>query len=455
MYIKRPARWLLALWTLAFFAGPAWAAQVPANSNLDYQTPTQSYENGSPPFAESNPQSPGLFGSLNPFHSLGFEPSMEWFGPAETSTYGNGPRSRIGFFGSYERVYWSLSRPTTTTIGSTTAAGPNISTIGTFLFPPQAFPALNSMDTGFLQANGAWGNRIELGYVDTDNYGWMIGVLDHVSQGQFRNASNVELQFNDPAGLLNGFIPGPLGFPINLGKMTTQFTTLQAKNVATLNGVELMRMYRAPRLHGGGYFELLYGLRYLQLADTFNVNASNTTANSTSSTTTTTTTAFNPLSDSTWATRTQNNMLGPQIGTRFAHQRGRWITSLELRGTAAINFQSVHQTTNLGTNVLNNIAMFGTTSAIATPLTFAGFGTNTTAHAYTFAPIGEVRVQTVLTLTSNVGLKIGYTGLFIDNITRASNRVDYTGQNLISITPGGLHQIFWAQGINMGIEINR
>ena len=247
------------------------------------------------------------------------------------------------------------------------------------------------MDTGFLQANGAWGNRIELGYVDTDNYGWMVGVLDHVSQGQFRNANNVEMQFNDPGGLLNGFVPGPLGLPVNLGKMTTQFTTLQAKNVATLNGIELMRMYRARDCTMAGTSNCSMVREYLQLADTFNVNASNTLATTATTTTTTaTTTAFNPLSDSTWATRTQNNMIGPQIGTRFAAPARSLDHIVGIRGTAAVNFQSVHQTTNLGTNVLNNIAMFGTTSAIPTPLAFAGFGTNGAARMRTHCA-GSVR----------------------------------------------------------------
>ena len=66
---------------------------------------------------------------------------------------------------------------------------------------------MNTADTGFMQANGAWGNRFELGYIDTDNYGWMASVLDHVSQGQFHKVNNAEVEFDDPNGLLTGFVP--------------------------------------------------------------------------------------------------------------------------------------------------------------------------------------------------------------------------------------------------------
>ena len=51
------------------------------------------------------------------------EPGL--FGPAETSGYGNGPRPNIGYFGSYERLYWSFAKPSFSVVGSETATGPN------------------------------------------------------------------------------------------------------------------------------------------------------------------------------------------------------------------------------------------------------------------------------------------------------------------------------------------
>ena len=64
MLIKRTAIWLLAL-GMSIVVGPLASAQVPSNSNVDYQTPNPSYENGSAPFAESAPQTHKPF---FPFH---------------------------------------------------------------------------------------------------------------------------------------------------------------------------------------------------------------------------------------------------------------------------------------------------------------------------------------------------------------------------------------------------
>jgi LAO/AO transport system kinase len=53
--------------------------QIPANSNLDYQTPEPTYENGSAPFANDRPEvahRPWL-----PFGPVGFEPRFDMFAP--------------------------------------------------------------------------------------------------------------------------------------------------------------------------------------------------------------------------------------------------------------------------------------------------------------------------------------------------------------------------------------
>ncbi len=350
MLSKRAAVWLIAL---AASLAPAVRAQAqPANSNLQYQSPTPVYENGSAPYSDDTPEQGHGFSPFSPVH---FEPDYEMFAPAETSGYGNGPRAKIGYFGSYERVFWSISKPATATIGSQSAEG----------FGPGPGGVVdqfntNTADTGFLLANGAWGNRWELGYVDDDNYGWLVSILDHVSQAQYHVFNGAQVLFNDPGQLLSGFAPfvdpvtgatidrdinnnhifGRFGqdigvanpnpppstiffgnptqpAPVDTGDLVPlvpSFYWLIAKNVTQINGTEVMRMYRAPRLHSGGFFELLYGVRWLQVNDTFLVMG-----------------IGGLLDNSTWSTRAQNNMVGPQLGARFWSQRGRWITSFEAR----------------------------------------------------------------------------------------------------------------------------
>ncbi|MBI3837086.1 MAG: BBP7 family outer membrane beta-barrel protein [Planctomycetia bacterium] len=390
---------------------------------------------------------------------MNFEPSLRLFGPAETSGYGNGPRPHVGYFFSYERLFWSLSKPNLARVGSTTAMEP---TVGDFILG--AHINGQTVDTGFIGATGAWGNRWEVGYIDTDNYGWQASVLDHVSQGQFRAVKNPLFLLDDPNALLHarGFFPIGI-IPIDLGEVPPAFSDLTMKNVLVLNGLELMRFYRAPRLHNGGFFELLYGARWLQINDTFLVQGTGNgnIVNSFTITedfgppigsqTTTVNWPQNLLDSSIWSIRAMNNIVGPQIGGRWERQRERWITSFEARFLAGANFQNVHLKTNLGDQAVAN----QTAAATTTPIIFNGIGTNTHQFATTFSPVGEFRLQTVFQVTSNVGLKLGYTGLVVGNITRASDRIDYSGPNLISILNGANHQIFYSNGVNFGVEINR
>ena len=163
----------------------------------------------------------------------------------------------------------------------------------------------NSGDTGFILANGAWGNRWEFGYIDTDNYGWLTSILDHISQGQYHRFFGAQVLFDDPGNLLAGLIPvvDPLTgqASIQVKDEIPNFTNMVAKNLAIVNGVEVTRFYRAPRLHNGGFFELLYGVRWFQLDDAFSVYA-----------------AGNLLDVTFWGTRAQNNLVGPQIGGRWS-----------------------------------------------------------------------------------------------------------------------------------------
>jgi len=57
--------------------------------------------------------------------------------------------------------------------------------------------------------------------------------------------------------------------------------------------------------------------------------------------------------------------------------------------------------------------------------------------------------------TRNVGLNVGYTGMVVGNISRASNRLDYDDINLLGIAHSNFHQIFFVNGLNFGVEINR
>jgi len=481
MLIQRTAAWLLAWGAMVVLAAGA-VAQVPSNSNLNYRNPTPSWENASADFAESAPAAhvPPLIPG-----PLGVEPELDPFAPAETSSYGNGPRAKIGLWASYERVFWSLSKPTGAPIGSRTAQGnaqvvqenapgDNVTTPPRFLVPqiPNTFPDGPSMDNSFIAATGAWGNRWEFGYVGEENYGWQVSILDHVSQGQYRVVQNPSIRFDDPANLLHAL---PIftfpGFNTNLdvGEMPTAFNTVTMKNVLQMNGVELMRSYRAPRLHNGGYFTLLYGARWLQINDTFSLQTFSGQNGSTLlapfdnfsfaaadlATLSTGTSIFtvpqNILADSQWSVRALNSLVGPQIGGRWEVQRGRWITSFEARAMVAANFENVRLTSNLGNQRINNQPI----TDINMLNGFRGLGSDIHQFSTVISPVGEIRANVSYQVTSNFALKVGYTGIYVGDISRASNRIDYSGPNLVSLLTGSTHQIFFANGVNFGVEFNR
>ncbi|MEX0679105.1 MAG: BBP7 family outer membrane beta-barrel protein [Pirellulales bacterium] len=449
MWIKRTAIWLLA--SIAFAGAADRVVAQPAHSNLHYQVPSPTYENGPAAFSDDVP---GPRNSLSPFHPVGFEPQFDWFAPAETSGYGRGPRPHIGYFFSYERLFWSLSSPERAPVGSETA---DPFFLGAF------FSNGPTVDNSWIGATGAWGNRWEVGYTDTDDYGWLVSVLDHVSQGQYCIADNPAILFGDPGFLLTGVVSvqipdtDPAEFIGVLVGLPYIFSEITMQNLLRLNGVELMRFYRARQLHSGAYFELLYGARWFQIDDAFIVDATgNGTGSETASISiggpaTTYTFPTNILDGSTWTNRVFNNLVGPQIGGRLFVERGRWVTSLEARFLAAANFQNVQLKTNLGDQTIINQGAIN--SNIAT--IFRGLGSKTNRYDTTFAPMGELRVNVTWQATRNVGLKIGYTGMVVGNISRASNRINYDDVNLIGISPSRFHQLFFVNGLNFGVEINR
>ncbi len=455
MGIKRTAIWLFA-WSALVLMASRVVAQ-PAHSNLNYQVPHPTYENGPAPFSNGNP---GPRGALSPFHPVGFEPQFDWFAPAETSGYGRGPRPHIGYFFSYERLYWSLSAPQRAPIGSETGPVLNPFGLGTLFFPNGA-----TVDNRWIAANGAWGNRYELGYIDTDDYGWLVSVLDHVSQGNYRIDNNPAILLGDPNGILSGLVPfvitgsnPPQSVFLNVGTLPFIFEEIRMNNHLRLNGVELSRFYRARKLHSGAYFELLYGVRWFQINDAITVEADGNALGAETVTIdpgigfdpATFTFPLNILNASIWSNRALNNLVGPQIGVRFFRQRGRWVTSLEARFLAAANFQNIHMKTNLGDQTrLSQIVNANIFTS------FRGLGSETLRYFTTFAPMGELRVNVAWQATRNVGLKVGYTGMVMGGISRASNTIDYDSVNLIGITDGNHNQIFFVNGLNFGVEINR
>jgi len=418
----------------------------------------------------------------------------------------------------------------------------------------------NSTTTGLLSSRFGTGNRWEFGYLDTDDTGWLVSILDHISSGQNVALPGGTVLFNDPTGFLAGYqtsisgnydadingnhIYGRNGYalptetvtagqtiastpPIVLppiitlvypvgptspapydtglyfpqltllnGKVvadgtpgsttykqvggdevvfTPTFTTLQVSDKVTTTGVEIMRMYQAPQLHHGGTVDLLIGARYLQLNDLFQVYGTG-----------------GPFDAMTISQKVLNNVVGPQIGARYAHQRGRWSVWSEGRFFPAANFAVERNTSILasnsqpantanlnGNNTNGTTGISGNTGSTSSSGTGSSSGSSVNAQGpaiekrdapaallygaltsgaglnnMQFSPACEFRAGANCWLTQGVAAKFSYTGIFLPNMTRASNTIDYSLPN-IGILNGGHHQAVILNGFTFGIEINR
>jgi hypothetical protein len=356
------------------------------------------------------------------------------FEPADPRPYDNWAEPRNGLFVSFEGIYWHIGSPAKTSVGDPTLTptvfvGPTIN---------DSFVESNSIDTP-TNSVWKWGDRTELGYID-GHHGFMFTALSTQSQTQEEAALNAYVVFNDPAFGPNGshyldtvLQAATATTPAVIGETPVNFTTIYVQQKSRLQGVEALYMYRMDELHLGGQLEFLGGGRYFELKDQFWVD----------------TTGGN-VGDSYWNTKTHNEIGGPEIGIRFSQPIGRFSFAVESRFTAGINAQSIVQDGLLGAGLVA-----GQNTPPAPTLLNATSFTNST-HFIEFSPLMELRAEARAQLTNMISVKVGWTGIFINNVARAADMVDYTVPTM-GITrnlDGNLQNVF-ITGLNLGVEINR
>lgn len=425
---------------------------------------------------------------LQPFAPVDFVQDVEFFAPADLGEFGQPPAPKIGFFGSYERVYWTLSMPDTVQIGSPTAEG-------FYQEGGQMVFERNSLNTDFITSSSGWGNRFELGYMQDNNHGWMTSIIDNVSREQNQVYEGALILFDDPNGLL-----GPQFLDINqdgvdddldgdnifgrdgvdLGTpeevtdedddtrtvfvfpfdgipdapsadddddrqaLLPRYDLVQVRNFTNLNGVEVMKMFRSDR-HRMGQFEFYIGARFLQIDDSFSVETATRIVDEDAGITR----LPGPLADTSIRTNAENNIIGPQVATRWSKTQGRWTVLAEGRFFAGFNFQNVTLNSLIASN-----QDFPTSDI--NPLLGTNLVRNSTNESFfdqAWAPTGELRVETTFQLFQSVALKLGYTATVSGGVARASNRIDYVLPNPGLIDPGD--EEFFSNGVNFGVVVNR
>lgn len=449
-------------------------------------------------------------------HSPFYGPSndLQWFEPIDLDLDGRGLRDRPGFFFQYEKLYWAptgdrvqVGDPHTVQrmfqIHSGIPLDPELG------IPIQPVLLTNSIQSAIPRASFHFGDRYEIGYWHENGNGWLISVLDGpdshqnfdmgLNGGSQTGAGGLASPFGDvfvsfrtDIGTLAGFLDiddgaldgiladdddgdgildgdgfdddidndgehGSSGIDLappgnepdavivgidpdyqDLVTLTTAFGTVNLRNHTKINGFELMRMHRLDNSHfqvgkQHNQFDIFYGARFLQIDDRFVFSGDGGLV----------------LGESMWDTQIVNNIVGPQVGFKYNHHRGRWVFDSQGRFLLGYNIQNWDQVGFIGEDLLPgraNHPLFARAKSFS-------YGRNEDA----LSPVAELRANLSYHLTDSIALKLGYTGTFASNISRAGNHVDYAfyeNGKVMGFRDAGNEEIM-VNGVNFGIEITQ
>ena len=362
-------------------------------------------------------------------------PAMQLFDPADTRPYEGWDAQKDGFFFSFDGLWWTISAPKVTTIGF-----PGLTRRSSIRRTAYSqVTETNGMDTGDFRAKQVEGDRIEFGYTE-EHHGFLVDTFELNGQTQHIYGTDVHVVFNDPpfgpAGasqLLNGFLPfNGTNPPIfALRALPCVFDVVALDNTTQTAGVELLYTYRDHPMHNGGVVTWMVGGRYVSFYDVFEAEG-----------------LGGILGQSAWDTSARNQIVGPEVGVRWSREFGRFGISSEGRFMAGVNNQDIRQNGEVASE------LFGTKeNADGSPYLMHATTFASSAHLTEFTPLVEFRAEGHVQLTRLLSLKAGWTGIFMDNIARASDMVLYQVPTM-GILSGNNKQPVFMQGFNLGIELN-
>ncbi len=436
----------------------------------------------------------------SPYGAAGTDTDAEWFAPVDFDFENRPMRKDSGYFFRFDKLNWAVTGERAT-IGD-----PNVQILSEIIYddtnpqdqgnrPPQ-YVIQNGLQDVVPEATFGWGSRYEFGLQEKGN-GWLIGIIDGPQTNQQQTFGSgpqtsgfgsIHINFVTPAGYLLGFrdyfnnednvtgivVGGPgvggSGTPddINgnlaegivtvfqdtngngeqdddepviavaedfgdLAEFNVRFNQLTVRNNTRVRGVEVMRTIQLSNRHQmrkrqNNQVDLAYGVRFLSMRDEFGING--------------TSDFFRGLN--TVTTTAENQIVGPQIRGKWSTQRGRWNMAVDGRFVFGYNIQDFDQGGTWGENIVPGAL---NQSMSAQPTTFSSG-----ARANDFSPMVELRVDSTYQLTSSIALRLGYTAMFIDNISRASQMVEYRLPDW-GIGQAGQQDVF-INGVNFGFDIN-
>ena len=408
---------------------------------------------------------------------------FQLFAPPDLQEYAIRQDPREGIFFTYDRTFWAFtpaqSRPILNDffipvqpLSPYSVAQLNNDLIrsgnpasGLYIFGSD--PLRLDLNTNWMRTVMSWGNRFEGGWI-YDDYGMLFNYYNSGPQSQAFVTTN-SFAVNSPTttfsqqvatgggGLING------GLPIVVTTITSESPppdhiitqTLTQKNTTELTSAGFAWAVRR-NLSAAGSGELrtmrfTFGPRYLQVADRYSIDYS---SNQQSFIDGCPQGDFCPLQNGGWDTSAYNNIAGPEFGLNYVVEKGRWSIETDLRFTAGMNWQNtLYRGSNfpaaLGADYFRSTYTFANsisqtannaTSVSAPPLFVQIYGlgqtnaTNTAEHNFVFAPLGEWRLRGRYRVSKAVSLNLGYTGMWLGGITRASTNTEFKAQEKSVVT---------------------
>lgn len=448
----------------------------------------------------------------SPFY--GCNNDLQFFDPVDLDIDCRGCCDQCGFFFAYDKIAWSTSGERVEVGDPNTEQRWFQQLPGVPLDPitgdPIAIPTIpNSIQDAIPSADITTGDRFEFGYWDEHGSGWLMSVLKGPDDRQeftiglnggvqdgFQNGlptpiGDVFVAFRTDPGVLVGFVDlfdtlGPVPFlgdddngggaldgdgqpddlngngiagylvpdgnggfflvPIDSGdlvQLPVSFGLVNLRNHTQINGFEMMRGKRLDNshfkvAHQNNHFEWHYGARFLQIDDQFFFQGLGVPDSDFS------------IGDTQVDQNIVNNIIGPQVGYKWTHNRGRWSINSVGKVLFGFNIRNWDQTGFIAENTTPGNP---NSPLYVTPHSFA-YGRKDQG----FSPTAELRLNVDYRLTDNIKLGAGYTGTFVDNIRRASTHVDYALHDegrIMGFSNVNEGENIFTNGVNFHIEVTQ
>jgi hypothetical protein len=225
---------------------------------------------------------------------------------------------------------------------------------------------------------------------------------------------------------------------------------VSVRSTSELDGGDVNLLYNLYRAHGLSV-SLLGGYRYLQLDEwltiagnsnlfvttTYSDGAGNVLATAPPGSTVTVIDQFG----------TRNEFSGGQIGAEVDYKVGRW--SIAAVGKVALG--ATHETV-----LVNGITNVFPTNAAPTTLGGGNFATlqagRYSTNRFAVAPEGQLNVG--YQFTPWIRGMVGYNFLFLSSVARPGNQIDNTYDGAAHPTVPLTSSSFWAQGLNLSLQLD-